>query len=87
MTKLHTWSEKITDEWELDIEYIYIPEVPATYDDPGYGAHIEIERILMWHKDWKTIENDTDMYDFFDAISPEWLREIEKKIAEHHETP
>ena len=33
------YSKKI-NEWELDIEYQYIPAEEATHDYPGTGSHI-----------------------------------------------
>ena len=84
MARIQTYSEKITSDWELDIEYYYHPAEKATHDYPGYGAHIEIERILLWHKDWKNMDNEEDMYDFIAALAPEWLKEIEEKIVDTH---
>ena len=43
-----TYSKKI-NEWDLDIEYQYIPAEPSTYDYPGYGPNIEIEAIYLWN--------------------------------------
>ena len=80
-----TYSKKI-NEWELDIEYTYIPAEEATYDYPGYGSHVEIEAIYLWNDKYNSsTDEQINMADFFYELCPETMREIEDEITEDHE--
>ena len=73
----NTYSKKI-NEWDLDIEYNYVPAEPATHDYPGTGSTIEVHAIYLWNEDINvSTDEQVDMADFF--------YEIEKEITEDHE--
>ena len=80
-----TYSKKI-NEWDLDIEYQYIPAEPSTHDYPGYGPNIEIEAIYLWNENINvSTDEQVDMADFFYELCPETMQEIENEIVEEHE--
>ena len=80
-----TYSKKIND-WELDIEYQYIPAEEATHDYPGTGSTIEITTVYLWNdKINVSTDEQIDMSDFFYELCPEVMYEIEKEITEYHE--
>ena len=80
-----TYSKKI-NEWDLDIEYQYIPAEEATHDYPGYGSHVEIVAIYLWNDEVNTSTDEpVDMSDFFYELCPEVMNELEKEITEDHE--
>ena len=80
-----TYSKKIND-WELDIEYQYIPAEEATHDYPGTGSTIEIITVYLWNdKINVSTDEQIDMSDFFYELCPEVMYEIEKEITEYHE--
>ena len=80
-----TYSKKI-NEWELDIEYQYIPAEEATHDYPGYGSHIEIQAIYLWNEKYNTsTDEQVDMSEFFYELCPDVIREIEDEITEDYE--
>ena len=82
---LKTYTKKI-NEWDLDIEYQYIPAEEATYDYPGYGSHVEIVAIYLWNDEVNTSTDEpVDMSDFFYELCPEVMNELEKEITEDHE--
>jgi len=81
----NTYSKKI-NEWELDIEYQYIPAEEATHDYPGIGSHVEIEAIYLWNDEINmSTDEQIDMANFFYELCPETMREIEIEICEDHE--
>ena len=80
-----TYSKKIND-WEIDIEYQYIPAEPSTHDYPGTGASIEVEAIYLWNENHNvSTDEQIDMADFFYELCPDTMYEIEKQIVEEHE--
>ena len=80
-----TYSKKI-NEWELDIEYQYIPAEEATHDYPGYGSHIEIQAIYLWNEKYNTsTDEQVDMSEFFYELCPDVIKEIEDEITEDYE--
>ena len=80
-----TYSKKI-NEWDLDIEYNYVPAEPSTYDYPGYGAHVEIEAIYLWNDEINvSTDEQVDMSEFFYELCPDTIKEIEEEIIEQHE--
>jgi hypothetical protein len=80
-----TYSKKIS-EWDLDIEYNYIPAEPATHDYPGYGSHIEVTAIYLWNENINvSTDEQVDMSDFFYELCPETMRDIEDEITEDYE--
>ena len=80
-----TYSKKI-NEWDLDIEYTYIPAEPATHDYPGIGSHVEIRAIYLWNDEINTsTDEQIDMSEFFYELCPETMKEIEEEIVEKHE--
>jgi hypothetical protein len=82
---LKNYTKKIND-WDLDIEYQYIPAEPATHDYPGYGAHIEIEAIYLWNDKYNaSTDEQIDMSGFFYELCPDAIREIEDEIIDDHE--
>tara|TARA_R100001163_G_C4924436_1_gene103214 strand:+ start:341 stop:598 length:258 start_codon:yes stop_codon:yes gene_type:complete len=82
---LKTYTKKIND-WDLEIEYTYIPAEPATYDYPGTGSTIEVESIHLWN-DTVNVSTDepVDMSDLFYELCPDVMYELEKEITEEHE--
>jgi len=81
----NTYSKKIND-WELDIEYQYIPAEEATHDYPGIGSHIEVQAIYLWNAEYNSsTDEQIDMADFFYELCPDEMYEIERKITEDHE--
>ena len=83
MTK--TYSKKI-NEWDLDIEYQYIPAEPSTYDYPGTGSTVEIVATYLWNEDLNvSTDEQVDMSGFFYELCPETMYEIEKEITEDYE--
>ena len=64
----NTYTKKI-NEWDLDIEYNYVPAEPSTHDYPGYGS----------------TDEQVDMSDFFYELCPDTMRELEEEIVEDHE--
>ena len=79
------YTKKIND-WDLNIEYTYIPAEPATHDYPGYGSHIEIEGIYLWNENINvSTDEQVDMSGFFYELCPDSIREIEDEIIEDHE--
>jgi len=82
---LKTYTKKIND-WDLEIEYIYIPAEPATYDYPGTGSTIEIGAVYLWNDEVNvSTDEQVDMSGFFYELCPESMYEIEKEITEDHE--
>jgi hypothetical protein len=80
-----TYSKKI-NEWEIDIEYQYIPAEEATHDYPGMGSTIEVEAIYLWNENINvSTDEQVDMSQFFYELCPETMREIEIEITEEHE--
>ena len=80
-----TYSKKIND-WDLDIEYTYIPAEPATHDYPGTGSTVEIKKVCLWNDDVNvSTDEQVDMSDFFYELCPDVMYEIEKQITEDHE--
>tara|TARA_R110000824_G_scaffold383322_1_gene576868 strand:- start:11 stop:268 length:258 start_codon:yes stop_codon:yes gene_type:complete len=80
-----TYSKKIND-WDLDIEYTYIPAEPATHDYPGTGSTVEIEAVYLWNDDINTsTDEQIDMSSFFYELCPDVMYEIEIEITEDHE--
>jgi len=81
----NTYTKKI-NEWDLDIEYNYVPAEPSTHDYPGYGSHVEIEAIYLWNDNINiSTDEQVDMSEFFYELCPETMREIEDEITEEHE--
>ena len=79
------YSKKI-NEWELDIEYQYIPAEEATNDYPGTGSTVEVQAIYLWHDEYNSSTDESiDMSGFFYDLCPEEMREIEREITEDHE--
>ena len=82
---LKTYIKKI-NEWDLEIEYTYIPAEEPTRDYPGMGSTVEIEAIYMWNDDINvSTDEQVDMSDFFYELCPEVMYEIEREITEDHE--
>ena len=83
--KRQTYSKKIND-WEIDIEYQYIPAEPSTHDYPGVGSHVEVEAVYLWNDEYNSsTDEQIDMSDFFYELCPEVMNELEKEITEDHE--
>jgi len=81
----NTYSKKIND-WDLEIEYNYVPAEPATHDYPGIGSTVEVHAIYLWNEDVNvSTDEQVDMSDFFYELCPETMREIEIEITEDHE--
>jgi len=81
----NTYTKKI-NEWDLDIEYNYVPAEPSTRDYPGYGSHIEIHAVYLWNEDINvSTDEQVDMSEFFYELCPETMRELEIEICEDHE--
>ena len=81
----NTYSKKI-NEWDLDIEYNYVPAEPATHDYPGTGSTVEVEAIYLWNDSINvSTDEQVDMADFFYELCPDVMYEIEKEITEEHE--
>ena len=81
----NTYTKKIND-WDLDIEYIYIEAEPATHDYPGYGSHIEIQTIHLWNKEYNiSTDEQVDMSEFFYELCPDTIKQLEDEIIEYHE--
>ena len=84
------YTKKIND-WELNIEYIYIPSEPSTHDYPGYGSQVEIQSAYIENeKDGLYIKNgivrdEVDISDFLYEFCPEAMSELEKEIVESYE--
>ena len=79
------YSKKI-NEWELDIEYQYIPAEEATHDYPGTGSTVEVEAVYLWNDNYNSsTDEQIDMADFFYELCPDEMRDIEKEITEEHE--
>ena len=82
---LKTYTKKI-NEWDLDIEYQYIPAEPATYDYPGTGSTVEVIAVYLWNDEINaSTDEQIDMSGFFYELCPEIMYEIETEITEHHE--
>tara|TARA_R110002020_G_scaffold137016_1_gene305684 strand:- start:2661 stop:2918 length:258 start_codon:yes stop_codon:yes gene_type:complete len=80
-----TYSKKIND-WELDIEYIYIPAEEATHDYPGTGSTVEVGAVYLWNDTINVLTDEqVDMSEFFYELCPNVMYEIEKEITEEHE--
>ena len=80
-----TYSKKIND-WDLDIEYTYIPAEEATHDYPGTGSTIEVVSIYLWNDDINmSTDEQIDMSSFFYDLCPDVMYEIEKEITEADE--
>jgi hypothetical protein len=82
---LKTYTKKI-NEWDLDIEYQYIPAEKATYDYPGTGSTVEVIAVYLWNDEINaSTDEQIDMSGFFYELCPEIMYEIEKEITEYHE--
>ena len=82
---LKTYTKKII-EWDLEIEYTYIPAEPSTYDYPGMGSTVEIHAVYLWNDNINvSTDEQVDMSDFFYELCPDIMYEIERKITEDHE--
>jgi len=82
---LKSYTKKI-NEWELDIEYQYIPAEEATHDYPGTGSTVEVEKVYLWNDNINvSTDEQVDMSDLFYELCPDVMYEIEKEITEHHE--
>ena len=80
-----TYSKKI-NEWDLDIEYQYIPAEPSTHDYPGTGSTVEVIAVYLWNDEINmSTDEQVDMADFFYELCPDVMYEIEKEITEEHE--
>ena len=80
-----TYSKKI-NEFELDIEYNYVPAEPATHDYPGTGSTVEVGAVYLWNDTINVLTDEqVDMSSFFYELCPETMYEIEKEILEDHE--
>ena len=80
-----TYSKKIND-WDLDIEYTYIPAEPATHDYPGMGSTIEVIGIYLWNDEINmSTDEQVDMSDFFYELCPDVMNELEQEIVSDHE--
>ena len=80
-----TYSKTIND-WDLDIEYTYIPAEEATHDYPGTGSTVEIGAVYLWNDEVNvSTDEQVDMSGFFYELCPEVMYEIEKEITESHE--
>ena len=82
---LKNYTKKI-NEWDLDVEYQYIPAEDATYDYPGYGSHIEIVAIYLWNDEINTSTDEpVDMSDFFYEWCYNRMMDLEDEIRNNHE--
>ena len=81
--RLH-YTKKIND-WDLDIEYNYIPAEDPTNDYPGYGSHIEIKAIYLWHGEIDTIDEHTNIVEFLFEFCPNVMKELETEIVDYYE--
>ena len=82
---LKNYTKKI-NEWDLDIEYQYIPAEPGTHDYPGTGSTVEIGNIYLWNDNVNvSTDEQVDMSGFFYELCPEVMSEIEREITEEHE--
>ena len=80
-----TYSKKIND-WDLDIEYTYIPAEEATHDYPGTGSTVEVGNVYLWNDEFNvSTDEQVDMSGFFYELCPDVMYEIEKEITEDHE--
>ena len=83
MLKTYT---KTINEWDLEIEYTYIPAEPATHDYPGTGSTVEVHAIYLWNEDINvSTDEQVDMSGFFYELCPDIMYEIEREITEYHE--
>ena len=81
----NTYTKKI-NEFDLDIEYNYVPAEEATHDYPGTGSTVEIHAVYLWNDEINmSTDEQVDMSGFFYEFCPEVMREIEKEITEEHE--
>ena len=78
------YTKKIND-WELNIEYIYIPSEPSTHDYPGYGSQVEIQSVYMENEKDGLYRGGVDISDFLYEFCPEAMSELEKEIVESYE--
>ena len=78
------YTKKIND-WELNIEYIYIPSEPSTHDYPGYGSGVEIQSVCMENEKDGLYRGEVDISDFLYEFCPEAMSELEKEIVESYE--
>jgi hypothetical protein len=82
---LKTYTKKIND-WDLEIEYTYIPAEEATHDYPGTGSTVEVGNVYLWNDNVNvSTDEQVDMSGFFYELCPEVMYEIEKEITEDHE--
>jgi hypothetical protein len=82
---LKTYTKKIND-WDLEIEYTYIPAEEATHDYPGMGSTVEVGAIYLWNdKINVSTDEPVDMSDFFYELCPDVIYDIEREITEDHE--
>ena len=82
---LKNYTKKI-NEWDLDIEYQYIPAEEATNDYPGTGSTVEVGNIYLWNdKVNVSTDEQVDMSGFFYELCPDIMYEIEREITEYHE--
>ena len=82
---LKNYTKKIND-WDLEIEYTYIPAEEATHDYPGMGSTVEVEAVYLWNdKINVSTDEPVDMSDFFYELCPDIMYEIEREITEDHE--
>jgi hypothetical protein len=80
-----TYSKKI-NEWDLEIEYTYIPAEPATHDYPGTGSTVEVGNVYLWNDEVNvSTDEQVDMSGFFYELCPDVMYEIEREITEDHE--
>ena len=82
---LKSYTKKIY-EWDLNIDYNYIPAEEATHDHPGTGSTVEVLAIYLWN-DQVNVSTDepVDMADFFYELCPDVMYELEKEITDYHE--
>tara|TARA_R110002012_G_scaffold291739_2_gene486348 strand:+ start:553 stop:786 length:234 start_codon:yes stop_codon:yes gene_type:complete len=72
-------TELYVDDLELEIEFDFYPEVPATHLDPPDGGYVDITDVL--HK-------GESIYDLLDYKYVEkWEREIYEQEEEDSRTP
>ena len=82
---LKTYTKKI-NEWDLEIEYTYVPAEPSTHDYPGMGSTVEIHAVYLWNDNINvSTDEQVDMSDFFYELCPDIMYEIEREITEDHE--
>ena len=82
---LKSYTKKIY-EWDLNIDYNYIPAEEATHDHPGTGSTVEVHAIYLWNEDINvSTDEQVDMSDFFYELCPDVMYELEKEITEDHE--